>query len=63
MPKARIRTHAELSVKGNVISVSKITCEDAHVANISKEVQIFEKYSKKLPLHGKVKTMDAGREA
>ncbi|MBE7074714.1 MAG: hypothetical protein E7376_01885 [Clostridiales bacterium] len=61
MPKATIRTYGNFNVNGTVINVSKITCEDANIANIEKEVS-FGKYSKKLPLHGKVKNIDLGRE-
>ena len=61
MPKATIRTYGSFNVNETMINVSKITCEDAYVADISKEVS-FGKYSKKLPLHGKVKDTDLGRE-
>ena len=49
MPKANIHTYGQYNINGETINVDKITCEDAKVANISKEVS-FGKYSKKLSL-------------
>lgn len=52
MPSATIRTYGQYDINGSTINVSKITCEDSHVANIQKEVT-FGKYSKKLQLRNK----------
>ena len=52
MPTVNIHTYGQYDINGVTINVEKITCEDSHVANISKEVS-FGKYSKKLSLRNR----------
>ena len=52
MPTANIHTYGQYNINGININVDKIICEDANVANISKEVS-FGKYAKKLQLRNR----------
>ena len=61
MPTANIHTYGQYDINGVTINVDKITCEDAHVANICKEVT-FGKYSKKLALRNRTTSTHTDNE-
>ena len=63
MPKAKINTYSNFEAFANGsmvrIPVTNIICEDAVVANISKEVNVFDKYASKKSISSKCKSLDS----
>lgn len=63
MPKFKINTYSSFEILANGeivrVPVTSIVSEDAAVANVSKDVNVFDKISSKKTIPAKRKTLDA----